>query len=142
MACRVFAIAVGCKDVEAVSAFWAAALEYQVVRRWHDTLGLECVELDGAIPAFGRPQLLFRQVDEAEAARNRMHVDVVVPAGIAPQEEVERLVQLGGRVVADDPDCPWVVLCDPEGNEFCVRTGQRAERPGAQQPPMASAATA
>src|SRR5687767_15823561 len=81
MACRVFAIVVCCKDVETVSDFWAAALEYQVVRRWQDTLGLECVELDGAVPAFGRPQLLFRQVDEAEAAKNQMHVDVVVPAG-------------------------------------------------------------
>jgi hypothetical protein len=55
---------------------------------------------------------------------------------------VERLVQLGGHIVADSSDCPWVVLADPEGNEFCVRTGQRADRPRAQRAPMSSATVA
>jgi catechol 2,3-dioxygenase-like lactoylglutathione lyase family enzyme len=118
-------VVVDCEDVEAVSAFWAGALGYEIVRRWQDALGLACVELHGPVPAFGRPQLLFQEVDEAKAAKNRMHVDVVVPAGQAPEAEVERLVELGGRIVSDDPHRPWVVLADPEGNEFCLRTGPR-----------------
>ncbi|QKV73132.1 VOC family protein [Amycolatopsis sp. Hca4] len=34
--------------------------------------------------------------------------------------EVERLVMLGAKVLDDPPDDPWIVLADPEGNEFCV----------------------
>jgi hypothetical protein len=72
----------------------------------------------------GTPRLLFERVPEGKAGKNRVHVDVQ-PAG-RRDEEVERLMQLGASFVADhrQPDgTGWVVLADPEGNEFCVERG-------------------
>ena len=49
-----------------------------------------------------------------------MHLDVI-PADRTQDEEIARLVGLGARVVSDGrPEVGWVVLADPEGNEFCV----------------------
>jgi hypothetical protein len=63
--------------------------------------------------------LLFQPVPEAKPAKNRLHLDIA-PATGTQQSEVDRLVSLGATVVADEPDLHWVVLTDPEGNEFCV----------------------
>ncbi|MEU6862293.1 VOC family protein [Streptomyces sp. NPDC046876] len=74
----------------------------------------------------GGPALLFVQVLEGKTAKNRVHLDLK-PAGRTRDEEVERLVGLGARPVADRtrPDgTGWVVLADPEGNEFCVERGE------------------
>jgi hypothetical protein len=54
-----------------------------------------------------------------------VHVDLVVPAGESAVDEIRRLVDLGARVVAEEQGLPWVVLADPEGNEFCVRSATR-----------------
>ena len=101
-----------CRDAEALAAFWCAALGLQVARRWRDAHGTGYVESDGD------PVLLFHPVHEPKRAKNRVHIDLRAPG---PQyDEVARLVALGGRVVADDQAVPWVVMQDPEGNEFCV----------------------
>ncbi|MEW2417998.1 VOC family protein [Streptomyces sp. NPDC046866] len=74
----------------------------------------------------GGPALLFVKVPEGKTAKNRVHLDLK-PAGRTRAEEVERLVALGARLVADRtrPDGKgWVVLADPEGNEFCVERGE------------------
>ncbi len=69
-----------------------------------------------------RPRLLALRVPEGKTAKNRLHLDVRVggPEAIAP--EVERLVRLGARHVADfcEHGSTWAVMTDPEGNEFCV----------------------
>jgi predicted enzyme related to lactoylglutathione lyase len=68
-----------------------------------------------------QPRLLFERVPEAKSVKNRVHLDIQ-PAR-PRDEEVERLIGLGARLVADhrQPDgVGWVVLADPEGNEFCV----------------------
>jgi hypothetical protein len=73
----------------------------------------------------GQPRLLFERVPEAKVIKNRVHIDV--QAGDAREEEVERLISMGATLVADhrDDDPGWVVLQDPEGNEFCVERGAR-----------------
>ncbi len=66
--------------------------------------------------------LLFIRVPEAKVVKNRVHLDVRPDEGTR-DEEVERLLALGATVLADRrrPDgTGWVVLADPEGNEFCV----------------------
>ncbi len=64
------------------------------------------------------PGLLFVSVDEPKAVKNRLHLD------FRPDDrdaEVERLVGLGAtRVDIGQGEQSWVVLADPEGNEFCV----------------------
>jgi uncharacterized protein (TIGR03086 family) len=70
----------------------------------------------------GRLALLFVAVPEQKQVKNRVHLDMV-PLDRRRDVEVERLLGLGARVVDDQrrPDgAGWVVLADPEGNEFCV----------------------
>lgn len=70
----------------------------------------------------GRPRLLFERVPERKAVKNRVHIDIQ-PEGHTRDQEVDRLVGLGAQVLADfrEPDgTGWVVLADPDGNEFCV----------------------
>ncbi|MFJ6798014.1 VOC family protein [Streptomyces sp. NPDC091268] len=73
----------------------------------------------------GGPTLLFVRVEEGTSAKNRIHLDLE-PHGRTREEEVERAKGLGARLVADRtrPDGGgWVVLADPEGNQFCVERG-------------------
>ena len=77
------------------------------------------------------PRLYFQRVPEPKTAKNRVHLDLAVGGGRGtPDEErrarvaaaVERAVAAGAtRVKAyDEPDQHWVVMQDPEGNEFCL----------------------
>jgi hypothetical protein len=72
------------------------------------------------------PGILFVPVAEAKAMKNRVHLD------FRPQDqgvEVDRLLGLGARRVdVGQGDMPWVVLADPEGNEFCILSAPRATR--------------
>ena len=73
------------------------------------------------LPA-GGPEVLFLAVPEGKSVKNRLHLDLE-PADRTRDEEVERLLAVGAVHVADQrrPDgTGWVVLADPEGNEFCV----------------------
>jgi hypothetical protein len=68
--------------------------------------------------------LVFMQVPEPKVTKNRVHV-CLRPRGTR-EEEVDRLLALGARLVADrreDDGTGWVVLADPEDNEFCVLRG-------------------
>ena len=68
------------------------------------------------------PMLLFIEVPEAKTVKNRVHLDIA-PTDRARDEEVDRLIEGGATLVADHrlPDGRgWVLLADPEGNEFCV----------------------
>ncbi|MGW1065800.1 VOC family protein [Streptomyces aureus] len=73
----------------------------------------------------GGPTLLFVQVPEGKTVKNRVHLDLT-PHGRTRDEEVERALSLGARRVEDHirPDGGgFVVLADPEGNEFCMERG-------------------
>ncbi|GAA5181448.1 VOC family protein [Rugosimonospora acidiphila] len=106
-----------CADPWALSAFWQEATGYP---RHPDDVpgddGAALVAPDGAGPA-----LLFLRVPEGKSAKNRLHLDLQPDTG--RDQETDRLIVLGARMV-DDRRLPdgqgWVVLADPEGNEFCV----------------------
>jgi len=71
-------------------------------------------------PGRWAPETVLRQGSEAKTIKNRVHLDVI-PADQTQDEEIARLVGLGASVVSDGrPEVGWVVLADPEGNEFCV----------------------
>ncbi|MEM7288427.1 MAG: VOC family protein [Actinomycetota bacterium] len=92
-------------------------------RWWCEALGWVVVD-DGPVvfeiqPEAGRtPGLLFLPVGDPKAGQNRLHLD------LRPDDqdaEVERLLDLGAtRIDVGQGDVPWVVMADPEGNEFCV----------------------
>jgi hypothetical protein len=74
----------------------------------------------------GGPGLLFIRVEERKAVKNRVHFDLQ-PTGRSRTQEVERALSLGARQLADHtlPDGRgWVVMEDPEGNEFCIERGE------------------
>jgi predicted enzyme related to lactoylglutathione lyase len=110
-----FDIALDCADLEGQEVFWSAALGYE--RRGADG---QYVKL-GPAAAEGGPNLLLQRVPEAKAAKNRMHLDLLVADVDA---EVARLGALGGRRLRDEPfdelGHQWVLMADPEGNELCV----------------------
>lgn len=66
-------------------------------------------------------RLLFQRVPEAKTGKNRLHLDLH-PGEARRADEVERLKKLGARVLREvrEPSGEWVVMADPEGNEFCV----------------------
>jgi len=70
----------------------------------------------------GAQRLLFIEVPNAKQLKNRVHLDLKPDSGTR-DEELVRLLALGAREVEDlrSPDgTGWVVLADPEGNEFCI----------------------
>ncbi len=115
MVSRVIAVAVDCRNAEVLATFWCAALGAEVDRRWRDAHGVEYVQIGTG----EGPLLLFQPVAEGKSGKNRLHLDIA-PATGTQEAEVERLVDLGAARLPDDPKVPWVVLADPEGNEFCV----------------------
>ncbi|MFF3940774.1 VOC family protein [Streptomyces phaeofaciens] len=66
-------------------------------------------------------RLLFQRVPEPKAGKNRLHLDLHPGEG-RRAGEVERLTALGASVLREvrEPSGTWVVMADPEGNEFCV----------------------
>jgi predicted enzyme related to lactoylglutathione lyase len=106
-----------CADPEQLAEFWAPALGYVIL----GTVGAYV-----ALFPNGRqgPKLLLQRVAEPKAVKNRMHFDIEV-ADIAA--EADRLVALGATRVSEAPrsehGSTWVLMTDPEGNEFCVCDG-------------------
>jgi glyoxalase superfamily protein len=107
-------IIIDCTDPRAVAAFWAQALGWSV----QESDGVLWMSQSGE--PFPDLLLVFVAVPEPKSAKNRVHLDVN-PIGCDQDEEVARLIGLGARRVdVGQGDVPWVVLADPEGNEFCV----------------------
>ncbi len=104
-------------DPDRLASFWQEALGW---RRTHDTPDEVVVEPpEGSLEEGVVPDLLFIRVPEEKAGKNRLHLD------LRPDDqeaEVARLEMLGARRedVGQGADVGWVVMADPEGNEFCV----------------------
>jgi hypothetical protein len=114
---RIQCLCVDSVDPPAVAAFWEAALGW---RRTYEKVDEIVLEPPEGSPEDGvSPDLLFLRVPEGKAGKNRLHLDLR-PGD--QEAEVARLIGLGARRVSvgQGPDASWVVLADPEGNEFCV----------------------
>jgi len=116
------------RDAYAQSVFWGGVLGFVRDPDDPDEPGdEECMILS----VDGAQRLLFIEVPDAKQVKNRVHLDLMPSAGTR-DEELERLLKLGARFVDDrrKPDgTGWVVLADPEGNEFCILRSD-AERGG------------
>jgi hypothetical protein len=115
MASRFTELVVDAADPAGLAAFWSAVLGWQPTGRYP----APAVEI--ADPARDGPSLTFVPVPDEKRGKNRLHLDLN-PVGCTQDEEVARLVGLGATRadVGQGPDQSWVVLADPEGNEFCV----------------------
>jgi hypothetical protein len=144
-----FQLTIDCTDARRLVPFWAEALGYQPAdppagfaswKEWYLSLG----EPDDGLPhedwvdrlvdprGVG-PRIWFQPVPEPKTVKNRLHLDLKVSGGRdVPIEtrrqrvdaKVERLTALGGTVLrtTDAPESGsyYIVMQDPEGNEFCV----------------------
>jgi len=109
-------IVVDCRDPSRLAGFWSEVLDWPVTDDPRGYCWLSSTR-DHLSP---QPLLVFVPVPEAKAAKNRLHIDVC-PSGCEQAEELERLLGLGARRVdVGQGDAPWIVLADPEGNEFCL----------------------
>ncbi len=131
MVSRVSHTTIDCSNAFVLSEWWKSVLDYTDVPGDPNEAGHEeCMTVD---PTSGH-RLLFIETGDEKRAKNRVHLDLV-PTDRSRDEEVERVVSLGAQRVADlrRPDgSGWAVLCDPEGNEFCVL---RSDRERAQSDP-------
>ena len=117
MSIRIQCMCIDTTDPGKLAEFWAAALGWRRTYEHDDEVVLEPPAgspEDGVVP-----DLLFLRVPEDKSSKNRLHLDLR-PAD--QSAEVARLEALGARRtdVGQGPDVGWVVLADPDGNEFCV----------------------
>jgi hypothetical protein len=117
-------LAVDCADPGGLARFWCAVLGYQVQAEEDGfvTIGPDVApDRTGPVP----PSLTFAPVPEAKTGKNRLHIDLN-PSDRDQAAEVRRLLELGARRVdVGQGEVSWVVLADPEGNEFCVLATRR-----------------
>jgi catechol 2,3-dioxygenase-like lactoylglutathione lyase family enzyme len=129
MSLRVRHITVDCADPHALARFWADVLGYREDPGDPNRPGEdEALLLDPQ----GGAGLLFLRVPEPKTVKNRVHFDIWPDGGDGRgrDQALERVLGLGARLVDDhrEPDgTGWVVLADPEGNEFCLERSM-AER--------------
>ena len=122
MTSRFTELCIDAADPYALAEFWAHVLDWKISD--DDDAGDDEVEV--ADPDGSLPTLLFVKVPEAKTVKNRLHIDVS-PRDREQAEEVERVLALGATRadVGQGDDVSWVVLADPEGNEFCVLSRRR-----------------
>jgi Glyoxalase-like domain len=109
-------VIVDASDPEALGRWWASALDWVIVN--DDPEEFEIRPRPDRIPG-----LLFVRVPEPKTTKNRLHLDF---RPVDQDAEVARLIDLGAtRADVGQGEETWVVLADPEGNEFCVLAARR-----------------
>ena len=119
-------LAIDCADPAGLARFWCAVLGYEVRDEEEGlvTIGPPRTSVSEHHSGPVAPVLTFARVPERKAGKNRVHLDVS-PVDREQSEEVRRLLDLGARRVdVGQGEQSWVVLADPEGNEFCVLAGR------------------
>ncbi|MFK4042517.1 VOC family protein [Nonomuraea wenchangensis] len=123
MTSRLTELTIDCHDPERLAAFWCAVLGLEVIDRNEHKVEIGSWEptVEEVRARQMPPTLLFIQVPEGKTVKNRLHLDVS-PIDCSTDDEVTRLLGLGATKsdVGQGPDRNWVVMADPEGNEFCV----------------------
>ena len=123
MTSRIAAISMVAIDPQKVAEFWRAVLGWRLLQS--DATGADIGPEDGS-----GLRIEIGRVDDAKSVKNRIHLDLRAD-GTSQEEEVQRLLRLGAtRIDVGQPvDATWIVLADPEGNEFCLllRSVQEAE---------------
>ena len=113
---RIESVTIDAADPQALARFWAEALGWRLT--FEDAQ--ECVlEPPERAATDHGPDILFVKVPDAKVGKNRLHLD------LRPKDqdaEVARLLALGATHadIGQGEEVSWIVLADPEGNEFCV----------------------
>ena len=131
MSVRWYTTVVDSEDVAAQGRWWAEVLDWRIVYEAPDEVVLvppHALTKADLIPVEEQgPGLVFVTVPVGKAIKNRLHLDLAPRGGDDQAAEVARLESLGAKRidVGQAVEANWVVLADPEGNEFCVRRAAR-----------------
>jgi hypothetical protein len=109
-------------DRRALAEFWCQVLDWKVLEETPDVIEIGAAPLTPEEARSGQvvPTIVFVPVPEGKTVKNRVHIDVS-PIDRTQDEEVARLESLGARRAdIGQGEQSWVVMADPEGNEFCV----------------------
>jgi predicted enzyme related to lactoylglutathione lyase len=123
MPSRLSVVSVDALQPRLVADFWCAVLGWSVTEE--DDTGVSIAASDGSGPTMD-----VLAVPDSKTVKNRIHFDLRAD-GTTQSEELERLLALGARRVdvGQGPDVSWIVLADPEGNEFCLLSRSVQEVP-------------
>jgi predicted enzyme related to lactoylglutathione lyase len=113
MELRMQVVTIDCADPRTLAAWWRGVVGGEV------TLDMDGYYVVLADPTSGRPALGFQKVPEPKAGKNRVHLDLSAPDA---DQAAARLVDAGAVQLErhELSGFAWIVLADPEGNEFCV----------------------
>ncbi len=114
MPSRIAVLAIDAVDPRSVANFWCGVLGWRVVEESDE--GVSIAPESGEWPAID-----VVPVPELKTVKNRLHLDLRAD-GASTGVELQRLLDLGAQRVdvGQASDVSWVVLADPEGNEFCL----------------------
>jgi predicted enzyme related to lactoylglutathione lyase len=117
MSLRLEQVVIDARDPVALGRWWCEALQWVIVND-------DPAEFEIQPPEAGLAGIIFEPVSQRKQVKNRVHLD------FRPDDqdaEMARLTALGAsRVDVGQGDVSWVVLADPEGNEFCVLRHHRS----------------
>lgn len=111
---KLWEVVIDCRDCDRLADFWAAVLGGTTVRESEEWVAIAMAD--------GSTTVSFQEVPEEKVVKNRVHLDVLVED---LDEAADRCIALGDTRISDrqgDSLGDFIVLCDPEGNEFCVVT--------------------
>ena len=114
---RIQCLVIDAHGAAVLARFWAEVLGWRVT---HEDAHQSVVEpAEGSAEVDVSPDLVFVKVADDKVSKNRLHLDL---RPVDQAAEVARLIDLGARrtSIGQSDDESWVVLADPEGNEFCV----------------------
>ena len=128
MTLRWYTTVIDCHDVKTLSRWWADVLDWRIAYENGGEAAIvppyALTEQAQSVPPLERgPGIVFVPVPEGKKVKNRLHIDLAPLAGDDQDAEVRRLEALGATRVdvgQDNEKVRWVVMADPEGNEFCV----------------------
>jgi predicted enzyme related to lactoylglutathione lyase len=126
MPLKIQAVTIDAHDPRALAEFWAEVLGWKIGEGVNEIEVWIERELNDPNNT-GFPDILFLKVPDSKVVKNRLHLDLRPDDQAA---EVTRLESLGAKKVdigqSTDPDTTWVVMADPEGNEFCVLSARKS----------------
>jgi predicted enzyme related to lactoylglutathione lyase len=112
-----------CDGSQEVGYFWSAALGWPLVWDQDEETAIRAPDGTGPFITWGGPPVA------PKIGKNRLHLDIAPPGNGDQRAEVDRLVSLGAtRVDIGQGEVSWVVMADPDGNEFCVLSPRSAGR--------------
>jgi hypothetical protein len=131
MSLRWYSVVVDCHDVAAQARWWVRVLDWQTIFEAEDEVVIvprHVTEESLRTTPWEQlgPGLVFVPVLEAKTVKNRLHIDLAPQLDDDQGAMVDSLIAMGatradvGQSVGGTDKVSWVVLADPEGNEFCV----------------------